>query len=328
MALCIDQDTLWIDQMTGFSKLSEDEKTFNAISSESIFSIRTYYAGAGAYYYGLLKMDTLEFWRVDFTEEGDRFEKESIRRFEKVDKYWIEQSIPKIKNKLDYRNQNWNPETGAYYFSEQYVYRFLNNRYSEGDFRREGTFSFFLDAVSGTVLLRSGDSYWDEMTAWILIRPHQDYIVSYSHEHGPNSTDTIPRDPFLKQYANLYQKDVQRSFQTFFKPIPKTKKSWGGGKYSIDSLWAQNYWVQYPTRADSTVLSLAKTSHDWTLLNLLYKSDALPEGGLLIPITGVELPKNLLIVQDQSLGSGYESHFYLEGIHATSHFLKIEPNKK
>ena len=67
---------------------------------------------------------------------------------------------------------------------------------------------------------------------------------------------------------------------------------------------------------------------DKAYLNLLYKSDALPEGGLLIPITGVELPKNLLIVQDQSLGSGYESHFYLEGIEATSYFLKIEPNKK
>jgi hypothetical protein len=229
---------------------------------------------------------------------------------------------------LNYRNQNWHPENGEYYFSQQYVYRFLNKQYTEGDFRREGRFSFFLDPVSGTVLLRSGDSYWDEMTAWILIRPNHDYIVSYTHEHDPKSIDTLPNDPFLDHYSDLYQKDLQRSFKTFFKPVPETKKWWGSGKYSIDSLWGQEYAMQYKTRADSTVLSLAKTPFDWTHLNLLYKSDALPEGGLLIPITGVELPKNLLIVQDQSLVNGYESHFYLEGIEATSYFLKIEPNNK
>lgn len=330
VALCIDKDTLLVDKITGFTEMSEKEKVQNLIPEKSIFSIRNQYAGVGADYYGLLKKDTLEFWKIDFTEEGDRFDEEQIGFFTQVEGYWKAHETPKINTWLDYRNQNWNPEKGNYYFAEQYLFSFVNETHPEGDPQRAGSFSFYLDPVTGTVLLVSGESFVDEMTRWVLVRPNKDYIRSYSQEHGGVHTDTLPLDPFLKGFPKKYNQDVKRSFKAFFKPLSDMSTAYSTGRYCLENLEARAYEVDYRggISGDQTILQLAETNYDWNALNLLYKSDALPEGGLKINITGTLLPKNLFAVQEQSLVNGKNIAFQLECIEATEYHLTLKTPEK
>jgi hypothetical protein len=326
VVLLTSQDTLVVDRMPGYRELSSEEKEDIALPTNTLFSIKTYYAGAGAYYYGLLQNDSLTFWNIEFNEEGDRFDKEQIGLYTQVEGHWKAQEFPKINTWLDYRNQNWKPEKGNYYFAEQYLFSFVNETHPEGDPRREGNFSFYLDPVTGTVLLVSGESFVDEMTRWILVRPNKDYIRSYSQEHGGIHTDTLPLDAYLKSFPKKYNQDVKRSFNAFFEPVPDTSTLFSTGTYCIEKLEARAYKVDYQggVSSDQTILHLAETPYDWNALNLLYKSDALPELGLKINITGTLLPKNLLLVQEQSLVEGKTIAFQLECIQATEYHLTVK----
>ena len=318
-------DTLFISKLRSFQKIEKEDRENEGIPSEAIFSLKTSYAGATTIYFGMKDKDTLTLFEQWIEETGFRSEPEVLKQYIKNKRGWNEMIPDKNNSWLEYRNQNWQPEKGKYFFSEQYVYSYFNEYYVENDPRRSGMFVFYSDPVTGTLLFTSGDSFFDEMTGWILVRPNKDYIVSRSHEHSNNTIDTIQMDDFLNHYSNKYDQDVGRSFKTFFKPIANSFSVFSKGKYCIKTIVAQAYSVDYHgSTVDSTVLHIATTSYDWNTLYFLHKSEAFPEGGFKTNFLSFSVPKNRLITQEKSRVNGKQISYKLECIYAADYHLKIE----
>ena len=319
------QQELFIAEVSGFQLISGKQKEALELPKKTVFAFNAYYAGVGTYYYGWVEQDRFLIYKIEYEEEG--FQDDPILEAKYINKEgrWIKSNEELVPSPISYRNQNWHPDRGQYFFSEHYDFSFLNETFDTNDVRREGRFGFYFDSLTGTVLLVSGESYFDEMTEWILIRPQQDYIVSYSEEHGGNRIDTIAMDSYLKYYSKRYNQDVQRSFTTFFEPLPSSTKIFSQDKYCIESLSAKAYSVKYEGAvSDSTILHLAQTPFNWNTFNNLYKSDACPEGGLKIHLTGLLLPKNLFAVEEQSWVNGKNINFRLDCIYASDYHLQIQ----
>jgi len=319
------QQELFIAEVSGFQQISGKQKDVLGLPKKTVFAFNAYYAGAGTYYYGWVEQDRFLIYKIDYEEEGFQNDPILETKYIKKEGHWIKSDEDLDPSPLSYRNQNWHPERGQYFFSEQYDFSFLDETYDVDDDRREGRFGFYFDSLTGTVLLVSGESYFDEMTAWILIRPQQDYIVSYTEEHGGSRIDTIAMDSYLKHFSEKYDQDVQRSFNAFFEPLPSRTKIFSQEKYCIESMSSKAYLVKYQGAvSDSTILHLAQTPFDWNTFNNLYKSDAYPEGGLKIHLTGLLLPKNLFPVQEQSWVTGKKISFHLNCIYAAEYHLQIQ----
>ena len=81
----------------------------------------------------------------------------------------------------DYRNENWHPKDGKYFFSEQWTWHYINETAPENDPYQEGDFSVLVDLSTGTMLLSMVEShYQDEMTEWIIINPEGTYLDGLS----------------------------------------------------------------------------------------------------------------------------------------------------
>ncbi|MEM9681614.1 MAG: hypothetical protein AAF901_14925, partial [Bacteroidota bacterium] len=90
-----------------------------------------------------------------------------------------------VKDTISYRNQNWHPERGQYYFSESYHFSYYNETISSEQGPATGEYGFYVDPESGTVLLEKYiANYADEMTDYIIVHPDKTYTVGYTDEFG------------------------------------------------------------------------------------------------------------------------------------------------
>ncbi|MFD2588898.1 hypothetical protein ACFSQJ_18375 [Croceitalea marina] len=231
-----------------------------------------------------------------------------------------EQNIVQPDSINTYRNQNWNPDKGQYYFSEEFTFRY-SNAWEDTQGISSGNFGFYLDPETGTVLLEKNIThFFDEMTNYIIIKPNGNYILGYDDEFG--KLRTIQKNVFKTDGVSENLKNVQEDFERFFKSKQETAE-FGTNQYYAKALIAEKYERTYVKSPDKVQVYIAPINIPTTALYLV--ETVFEE--LDMPVKwdyGYSLPNNHLVVKEIfKTKEGTSVGFELKSIMATEYHIQL-----
>jgi len=298
---------LFVGYTANSKSITEEKRQELNIPDQAIFAISSNTKDGSEYYYALVDDKICNVFKTDYSQEEKK-----VCHYVCVEDHWIlKPQSDDLEAYLSYRNEHWQPDKGQYYFSEQYVYSYI-----EGN--QKHNFSFYFDPFSGTVLLRKDDSFKDEMIDYIIVRQKQDYIMVYTDEFGQQKQKRIPKPDFYPKITSKIQEDYLVT--NFDLKGLKAKSTSLQKAVCIEETPSYDYNFRDKTNT-KTVLSLAFVTHDLSNLNLLSNSKAMPEDGLLIPLFNTLLPGYLLPVKEVNLENKVTSN--LECVMATDFHVAL-----
>lgn len=220
-----------------------------------------------------------------------------------------------------YRDENWDPENGNYFFSELWTFSYTNEMLLEGEPGVNGETHIYVDPFSGIILLTRDDSnYMDEMTDWVLVHPEGKYEWGQTGEHGKRtiSSKVITE---LHDY-DLKNETVMEDFNQLVKRL-EGQKTFGGGKNAIETEVGYYHELSYLKTNDKTSFYLARMPFKTQAFNLINElSDDLQ-----MPIDlniGYSIPDDYLVLGSKYTYLGNTVKYKLVSIGATSYFLSKE----
>ena len=218
----------------------------------------------------------------------------------------------------DYRDQNWHPEKGQYYFAEQWTWQYENQFMPAGEFGSKGKMSIFVDPVTGTMLFtRAEANLSDDMVEAVLTKPDGSFVLCYKDEFGKKyryetQTNAITKWETTKQSA-------LDSFQEQLHPTGK-EKVFGENKYKNPTITGRAYEMNFQKTNDHSLLYLAPVPFDLHALYLINKVSKDIKAPLNISYQNV-LPANYLVLSEKYEQNGKKYEFFLEGMSNTEmHF--------
>ncbi len=148
-----------------------------------------------------------------------------------------------------YRNAQWKPEKGKYYFSHALIYAYTRKRDDT-----EGELWIFIDPVTGTMCFQRESSFGitDEMTDVILALPDGKMIACGTTESGKKI-----REQFQNRAVKPEPDEVKFQRETFREQCKPT------GNKRDDFGWeSEEYVLSYIKTSESTRLWLAEVPFD------------------------------------------------------------------
>ncbi len=151
-----------------------------------------------------------------------------------------------------YRNKNWNPKAGKYYFSTQLTYTYHND-FEEDPDKRSGDMSIYLDEKTGTFLFtRESYGITGEMVDFVIADQAGNYTFGYTDEHGKKLRETIQANRFIAEEST-----VDSVFQQFFTKTGNTK-SFGVNTYGWPIKNGEEYRLTFEKTNDTSYVYIAK----------------------------------------------------------------------
>ncbi len=133
------------------------------------------------------------------------------------------QSKPAHKSATDaYRNAQWKPEKGKYYFSHALIYEYTRKRDEA-----KGEIWVFIDPVTGTMCFQRESSFGatDDMNDVILAMPDGKMIACGTTESGKKIRSTFQNSSVKPEPDEV--KDQQQTFREQCKPTGKKRPEFG-----------------------------------------------------------------------------------------------------
>ena len=225
------------------------------------------------------------------------------------------------QDSLSYRDRNWQPEQGQYYFSESYHFSYYNQAIPSEDGTTNKEFGFYVDPESGTILLEKYlTDYSEEMTDYIIVEPDGTYILGYTDEFGTQKAIRTN----LNEVEGLSEKMLYgtEDFKAFFERMDESK-TFGANPYYPKKLKSDRYLRRFPFAQDSATLFLSDTNLPTKALYLV--GEVFSDLGM--PIRqdyGFVLPEGTLVTQERyRTPDGERIGFQLTAIMATEYHLKV-----
>jgi hypothetical protein len=217
-----------------------------------------------------------------------------------------------------YRNENWRPEDGNYFFSEQWTFEYFNETLTENDKKRKGEFALYVDPFTGTLLVeKNAANFEDEMTEWIIVQPNGPYLLGYTDEHGKKKIDQKELNELPDYDFNISQQ--AKDFKTYFNKQAKIE-AFGADKYNKKAFEGNLFIQSFPKTTDQAKLFLAEMPHPvrpFYLLPTIFDEIRLP---IQFP-NGYVLPENALVLKEDYEYGGKKIGYSLKSISPTSYFL-------
>lgn len=156
-----------------------------------------------------------------------------------------------------YRDKNWHPEKGKYYFSEVMIWEYLNENYPPDDTERySGEFSVYVDSPTGTMLF-TPEAYGNsaEMINFIIVHQDGRYFQGFTDEFGKKKclVDTL----YKFESTRLNQEFIKEDFLKLAKPIGKYK-TFGKNNYGWQEVKAKEYELSFLMTNDKSTIYLSK----------------------------------------------------------------------
>ncbi len=217
-----------------------------------------------------------------------------------------------------YRNKNWNPKAGKYYFSTQLTYSYHNDS-AEDDYNRSGEISIYIDEKSGTFLFTK-ESYGNtgEMVDFVVADQQGNFIFGYTDEHGKKQRET------MKSYSgadkNNQSKKVENDFNKYCQPTGNTKR-FGENKYGWPVFKGTEYKMNVMLSDSSTVFI---TTSKYSFLPVFLFNQLQSETKLPVNFNfSKKLPSKNLILQHSYVLEGSVSSFTLISASPTEYFIDL-----
>jgi len=224
-------------------------------------------------------------------------------------------SITPDRTPNTYRNENWRPDEGNYYFSETWTWEFYNELLPTDDPNHKGTFTVYMDRPTGTMLLPK--EHLDEMTDWIIVHPDGRYTTAFTDVHGkPHITKQKMTDfKEHKFYLSMQQEDFEKYFTK-----KEGQKEFGANKYGWETIMATSYQMTFEQTSDISHLHLLEMPFSVRGLYLVSQTN----GDLNFPLNlnfGYLLPENYLVVSEETAFGGKKLGFYLKSVSPGEYFV-------
>ena len=235
------------------------------------------------------------------------------------------QEVPENDSSDTYRETNWQPEKGQYYFSEGYYFTYLNEMIAEGEFGREGEFGFYLDPETGTILLeRYLTAYSDEMVDYVIIHPEGGYSVGSTDEFGEKAVTHISPEAYSQLLSS--QEERNRFFEDDFQAEEEIL-TLGANKYYPKSLEGKKYTRTFLKGDEVVDVYVADSPFPTTAFYLV--NEVITELGLPVKWDYVHsLPEGKLVIKEAYTSSkGEKIGFELTSIMASEYHIQF-PTKE
>jgi len=231
-----------------------------------------------------------------------------------ADNYALDGDIPDNYTADDYRNENWRPEEGNYFFSESWTWEFYNELLPTDDPKYKGTFTIYLDPPTGTMLLAE---HLDEMTDWIIVHPDGRYTTAFIDVHGKPHITKQKMTDFEEHdfYASLQAEDFEKYFTK-----KEGQKEFGTNKFGWETITATPYQMTFEGTNDISNLHILEMPFSVRGLYLVSKTN----GDLNLPLNlnfGYLLPENYLVVSEEYEFGGKKVGFDLESVAPGEYFV-------
>lgn len=219
-----------------------------------------------------------------------------------------------------YRNKNWNPKAGKYYFSTQLTYTYRND-FAEDESSRSGEMSIYLDEKTGTFLF-TRESYGTpgEMVDFVIGDQEGNYIFGYTDEHGKKQRETLEVNRFENDEAS-----IDSVFQQFFVKTG-VNKSFGENTYGWPIKLGKEYQVTYQKTNDTSFVYLINEPYSYLPI---YHFNAL-ESETKLPFSidySNTLPQKYNVLAQKYENDGKTVSFELMYYSPTEYFIDLKEYK-
>jgi len=220
-----------------------------------------------------------------------------------------------------YRNKNWNPKAGKYYFSAQLTYSYLN-AFEENPSNRFGEMSIYLDEITGTFLF-TRESYGNtgEMVDFVIADQQGNYFFGYTDEHGKKLRETMKS--FFGRSKNIQSKKVENDFKKYCKPTGNTKQ-FGENKYGWPVFKGTEYSIN-DMLSDSSTFYITASKYSFLPLFLFNKLESETKLPVNFDFTKILPAKNIILERSYVL-DGISSFTFLSSS-PTEYFIDLSDYK-
>lgn len=223
-----------------------------------------------------------------------------------------------------FRNKNWNPKNGKYYFSTMLTWSFENELATENHLKK-GEISVYIDEKSGTFLFTKEAYGWSgEMIDFVIGDQKGNYIIGHTDEFGKKHRETKKLEAFLDVIAQSKRIDID--FKKFCKATGKTKV-FGKNDYGWPTKTGKEYIMTYQKSNDKNILFLGQSNFSLLPLFLFNKLDF----DAMLPIAfdySLILPTNQFPLEDTYEWNGKKSIFTFQSASPTEYFIDLKAYKK
>lgn len=229
-----------------------------------------------------------------------------------------------------YRNKNWQPKQGKYFFSEAIQWEFLNEGLPKDDDKHAGTFTVYFDRFTGTMLFTQ-EAYGlsSEMADFIILQSNGRYFEGFTDEFGGKQymIDT------LECFSDITQEQqfIKKTFKELAKPSGKFKV-FGKNKYGWETIKAELHELSFLQTSDKSQIYVANLP--FLQLPLFLFNDLESEAKLPVNINfSLVIPQEYWVVEDiysypdQKSGKKITIRTTLKSISPTEYFVDLSSYK-
>lgn len=215
----------------------------------------------------------------------------------------------------EYRNENWHPDRGQYFFSEMWTWSYQNDLREVDEGLPKGEMSFYIDPPTGTILLTREDTkYQGDMISWIIIHQDGRYLIGGSDENGKGVITSASIND-LEDFE-FRMENQKADFENQVKSLDQIK-TFGANDYGWPTIEATEHEMSYIMMDDVTRFFLASVPFSMRYFYLV--EDVVSDIKLPISQTyGYILPESALLVS--------ESYQFGDDI-MESHLVSMSPSE-
>jgi hypothetical protein len=223
-----------------------------------------------------------------------------------------------------YRNKNWNPKAGKYFFSTMLTWSF-ENELTDEEYLKRGEINIYVDEKTGTFLFTKEAYGWSgEMIDFVIADQKGNYIIGHTNEFGKKHRETKKSE----QFADIINqsKKIQADFKKYCKPTGKNKV-FGKNKYGWPTKTGKEFMLSYQKTEDKSRLFLAPEKYSFLPLFLFNKLGFDAK----LPVAfdyGLILSPNQMPLEDVYEWNGKKTKLTFISASPTEYFMDLNDYKK
>lgn len=221
-----------------------------------------------------------------------------------------------------YRDQNWSPGEGKYFFSETWTWTYLNENLPKDDPNHDGEMTIYVDPPSGTMLLTRGDTYhYGEMADWVIIEPNGQFITHWTDHDGSTN---IQRDTM--QHINdfdFYISHQSSEFEKYFSTKHEFK-TFGKNNEGRPDFYAELFEQVFTMTGDTS--NIYFTAVPFSVRPLFFAQMINEELGLPIAFSsfGYTVPENFLPMEEHVTFNDKVVSYSFKSVHPSEYFIELK----
>lgn len=224
-----------------------------------------------------------------------------------------------------WRNKNWSPKKGKYFFNKVYTWEYRNDL-AEFEEERTGEFSVYVDEKSGTFLF-TPESYIfsGPMTDFIIADQKGTYIVAYTEEFGEKTYEVFTPEVFRLAKADMDSVSVR--FEELMKPLGNTEM-FGQNDYGWPVFTGEEYALVFPEMPeDSTFFHLNPSSYSF--LPVYIVNDLEIEAKLPYAYNySAFIPDRFMVLKEFREYQGWTNQIKLKSLSDTEYYIDLKTYTK